>query len=263
MMSKFIPDFFQAVRAFIYVPGFIRDHQLWKGFTQHRLVVVALVFISILFSASIWQIVAQWWNQMEINQPWDLGIHFAGLMGDLASGGYDMVFAGGYKYLVLIFMELLIFHMALRTNEIITGQREALSAGIFFRAQLRMIKVSIFVFTLEIIASILLSIVLGIIGLSVLKTGGLFLVQCFFLGFAIIDNYHEINQLAIKESFNRTKWFVGTALGIGLILYLLILIPIVGAVAGPLVGMIAATLAMYSEETDQPIQLIVESASPD
>lgn len=244
----FIEDFVFSLRTYSKVPKFIREHQLWKGFSEHKLVAIALIGIGLFFGYQFIQTILAWWSQLEVHNPLDLGIQAAGLVGDVVSSSYRFLFAGAYKYIVLIIMELLIFHVALRTNEIVTGRKEVLTTGVFLKAQVRMIKVSVFTYAMELIASIILSIILSLLGLKFLKIALLFLVQCFFLGFAMLDNYNEINRLSIKDSFANTRHFPGASTGIGLIMYLLMLVPLVGPLLGPLTGAVAATITMRKLE---------------
>ena len=259
MIRTFIEDYFVTIRAYINVRDFAKAHQIWRGFTRHRLVLAALALVGIFLGLVLWSTVYNWWSELKIESTFDAGMQAAGLVGDLASTGYNFAFAGAYKYMVLIIMELLIFHVALRTNEIVTGESEELTASLFLSAQIRMIKVSVFVFMMELVASVIIGIGLGILGLTLIKPVLLFVVQCFFLGFALIDNYNEINKLSIRDSFSETKLHPGASFGIGIILYLLIMIPLVGPIIGPMVGAVAATLTMYAIETHQKIDVIVEN----
>ncbi len=257
MIKDFVSDFFTAIQSYSKVPSFTKRYQVWQGFTQHKIVLVALFVVAFLFGALIWKTIWNWWSNFHSESVIEAGLQTAGLIGDLASTGYDFAFAGAYKYLVLIVMELLIFHIAIRTNGIISGEKGVLTAGVFMKAQIRMIKVSIFVFVMELVASIVLGVALGIIGLSFLKPILTFFVQCYFLGFALIDNYNEINHLSIRDSFRETRLHPGAAFGIGLILYLLILVPLVGPILGPMLGAVAATLTMYAIERDQSIDQLI------
>ena len=79
------------------------------------------------------------------------------------------------------------------------------------------------------------------------------IIQCYFLGFAVIDNYNEIYKLSIKESAKYTRIYAGVALGIGAAVYVLMLLPIIGTIFAPLLGAVAGTMTMYElEQKDQP-----------
>ena len=256
-MIKYIRQFLNTIFTFLEVPTFIRENRLWSGFFEHKFVTLVLFIAGGLFSWHLLGLTRDWWNQLDVHDPLEAGLQATHLVRNLAVGGYDFMFAGAYKYLVLILMELAIFHMSLRTHAILDGSQVQLTPGIFLNAQKRMIKVAIFTFVMELMVSIIIKIAFSIAGLDMLKTIALFLTQCFFLGFAMVDNYNEIHRLEIKESYKHTLNFAGVAIGIGLVLYVLILVPVVGPFLGPLVGAIAATLIMHELETPHQEELMV------
>ena len=86
---------------------------------------------------------------------------------------------------------------------------------------------------------------LGIIGFTFLKPVATLLIQSYFLGFAIIDNYNELYHMDIKQSLNYANQYGGVTLIIGLSAYIMMLIPLVGTVAGPLIGAVVAALTMH------------------
>ena len=81
--------------------------------------------------------------------------------------------------------------------------------------------------------------------LNVLKPVLIFGVHCYYIGFAILDNYHEQFGLGIKESVKYSKQFVGVAVAAGLILSVLVLIPFFGIIIAPILTTVAVCLMMY------------------
>ena len=69
----------------------------------------------------------------------------------MAFEGYDFLFVGGMKYVMMMLLEVVIFHMVRVTLEKLTGQTSDLSFQAFFNAQIRMIKVSIRSYIMEIL----------------------------------------------------------------------------------------------------------------
>ncbi len=253
-IRDFISDFIIAIRNYWGVPAFFRQHRLWRGFYEHKLVALALIAVGILFGLHLMGTVREWWREYHGGDILEVGAQAAGLVGDVMSSSYTFLFVGAYKYVVLIIMELLIFHIALRTGEIVKGKTEKLTTGLFVHAQIRMIKVSVFTYIMEVIVSLVLSIILSQLGLRFLKVVVLFLVQCFFLGFALIDNHNEINHMSIRDSFANTRQFPGAATAIGLVMYVLMLIPFLGPFLGPMSGAVAATITMTELEEEQALE---------
>ncbi|MBK8505118.1 MAG: hypothetical protein IPL46_24680 [Saprospiraceae bacterium] len=135
-MIRFIRQFVHTISTYLDVPDFIKENKLWQGFRDHRLVTVALLVAGAIFSWHLFGVVRDWWNHFEIHDPIEAGLQATFLVKDLAVGGYEFMFAGAYKYLVLIIMELLIFHMTLSTHAVLNGKRDPLTPGIFVRLKL-------------------------------------------------------------------------------------------------------------------------------
>ena len=144
----------------------------------------------------------------------------------------------------------MIFHFAVRTVEILSHRDFKLTLNVFIHAQIRMLKLVIFNFSVELIAAGILSFILGIFGMDWLKVILMFILQCFLMGFLMIDNFNEIQGAGIRTSFKRTKDHIGAAIGIGLPLYLIMFIPVVGSIIGPIMGVVASSLLMYELEPD-------------
>ena len=125
------------------------------------------------------------------------------------------------------------------------GRKPAFTFKIFIAAEKRMIKASLLAWIMEIIVTAIAKAIIGIVGLGYLLNdpAGL-LIQFYFLGFIIIDNYHECFGLTLKESAKRTKQVTGVAIAIGGVAYLLMYIPLIGVVAATMLGAVTCTLAM-------------------
>ncbi len=249
-MSTFIGHYFKTVSAYMHAIPFIREHRLWNGFNKHPLVLVALIAAGIVLSIKMYDVIAVWWTG-----SLDM---LGGEDATSEEGGLSFSLTGGYKYVILILMELFIFHIAIRTNELVTGEQTALTLRTFLGAQIRMIRVTVFVFFMELVASLILGILLSVIGFEWLKPLLLFCLQCFFLGFALIDNYYEINGLGIKESYAEAKSMPGVSFGIGLGVYLLILIPFLGPLLGPAIAAVAATLVLCAIEENKKVSTLIQ-----
>ena len=116
----------------------------------------------------------------------------------------------------------------------------------FMDAQVRMFKVGIYAWVMELLFTIAFKIFFGIFGaIDFLQPACVFAVQCYFLGFAILDNYHEQFELSIKESSRYALNYVGVAAAAGLVAYLMMLVPVAGVIAAPIITSVAVSLIMY------------------
>ncbi|MEL6866007.1 MAG: hypothetical protein AAFP19_16390 [Bacteroidota bacterium] len=250
MANKFntrnlIPDFFRTLQAQRETIAFIRAHRLWEGFWKYgwvsRFILVAGLVVSFKFSG----IIQDWWSSAEMDDPFTITQSMGMLFENVATEGYNFLFLGSFKYILLIFMEILIFHFARRTLEIKSGIKQEATLKEFVEAEIRMIKVAFMCWGMEMVGTIMIQVVLGIFGIDWLEMPAVFVLQCYFIGFIVLDNYNEIFKINIKDSFELTKHFAGVSLAIGLVTYLLLLIPILGAVIAPFIGAVGVTLVMH------------------
>lgn len=170
-----------------------------------------------------------------------LGSAFGGFF----SEGYDLFIIGGLKYVILILMEVIIFHFVRRTLEIKTGQKLDTSIKTFISAQIRMIRVVIYSYFMETVMTIIAGIILKMFGFGGLKPMLTLIIQAYFLGFAVVDNYNEIYHMTIKQSARYTLQYATVALITGVVVYVIMMVPVAGSVIGPMLGAVVATLTMH------------------
>lgn len=242
-IPAFINDFLNTLKAYRKSYEFIKENRLWEGMTRYKAILAILIIIGLVLGLKILDIVQ---NMVSTRGVDEMGlINTMSIVKDVAKESYNLLFLGGMKYVVLIFLEIIIFHFVRRTLEVKTGRDIDVTLKAFLAAEVRMIKVVIFSFAMETIIGIGISIVLGIWNLEFLKVFLVLLVQMYFLGFAFIDNYNELSGLGIRESERDTRKYPGVAVGIGSVAYILLLIPIAGSILVPVLGGVAATLVMF------------------
>ncbi len=233
---------------------FIKEHRLWIGFWKYGWAARFLMFLGAIVGLKFWSVLMSWWQSAEMSNPMTATASIFSLFKNVSVEGYEMFYIGGAKYLILILMEILIFHFARKTLEILRGEAIDATFKTFVQAEIRMIKIVIRSYILEMILTFLISTLMGMFGLESIKFIPIFLVQCYFLGFVVLDNYNEIFGMSIKESELYARRFVGLAIAIGAGTYILLTIPLIGALVAPLVAGVAATLAMY-ERTIHEVEL--------
>ncbi len=248
-LSKTRDYFRQFVETLLNFPRaalFIRDHKLWEGFFNYGWLSRFFIAIAILLGIKFLSIFADWMGSLSLDDPGTMVTNMGLLVKDFALEGYGFLFAGGMKYLMLILLEVLVFHFSRRTLGILLGKESDTSFDSFLKAQMRMIKIAFRSWIMELIASGLIKIFFGIFGfIDFLEPMLLFGVQCYYLGFAILDNYFEQFEMTIKESAKYAQNYVGVALALGVVLYGLLLIPLVGSITAPIIGAVTASLVLY------------------
>ena len=225
---------------------FVYKHRIWEGFWRYGWAAKILVLTGVIVGLKFLSIVFGWIRGADVSDPVSAISSMGNLMGQFAAEGYRFLFAGSMKYIIVVILEILIFHISRRTLSILTGKDSDAGLDAFLGAQKRMIKVVIRSWIMEMIATVLIKIFFGIFGfIDLLQPVVIFLVQGYYLGFAVVDNYHEQFGLSIKESAEEMRRYAGVALAVGIFLQLAFAIPVAGTLGGPVIATVAATLAMY------------------
>lgn len=260
--AELIPQFVHTLRSHITAVRFTRKHKLWEGFWRYGWVSKMLILIALFIGLKFFGIFMKWINQFREADSEEMMVVVSGMFTDFYNSGYAELFSGGTKYFMLILLEVIIFHMCRRTLEILNGKYEAaLGFNDFIKAQIRMLKVGLYSWVLEIVVAALAGVGLGIFGISFLEDGIVFIAQCYFLGWAVVDNYNEQFGLTINESLKYTSQYFGIALAVGAVLYIIMLIPIAGPIVGPIIAAVTATIVMY-DLSDLHLRPKPEEAEP-
>lgn len=255
-LFNFIPLFLLTLTTHLEIPKFLKQHQVWKGFLKYTWVSKFLLVVAMILGFNFLSIFLNWFRQVDTSTVLGFTTSVGVFAQEIGAKGYGLVTDGALKYVILILIEVLIFHATYKTLQVITKEdRPTPKLEDFIAAQKRMFIVVLRAFILEKLSRIAVNIVLGFLGLMVLEDIMGLLIQCYFLGVVIVDNYHEHRQRSIKEGLFISHQIMGISLGVGLVLYCLLYIPFVGAIVGPLVAATAATLVMYEVEEEWQLEL--------
>ena len=224
---------------------FVRKHRVWVGVLSYGWLSRFLLLVAIFAGLKFFSIYIGWMTNLHVDSPTAFGASVLDLSSRIFKEGYHLFALGGMKYGILILAEVLLFHVVRRTLEILKGEAQDTSFKSFMNAQVRMFQVSIMAWVMEMVATTLLSIALGIMGANWLQSPLNWVVQCFFLGYVVMDNYFEHYKIPVKQSMILARQAAGLALVVGLLTYLLLSIPVVGAVLAPFWACIVATLALF------------------
>lgn len=257
-LKNFIPLFLLSLTVHAEVPTFLKRYPVWRGFLNYnwlsKVLVIAAAFLSLVFLSTL----VDWWAQADTSTALGFTNSVGTLAQNITTEGYDLFMDGGMKYVILLLVEVLIFHATYKTLNIITEEeRPAPTLNDFVNAEIRMFKIVIRSWILELLTMACVGVFLSILGMDILESFIHILIQCYFLGLAVIDNYHEHRGRTIRESYFITHQVIGLAFGVGLILYLFLFLPFVGAIVGPLVAGVAATLAMDEVERNWHLILMM------
>ena len=232
--AQFLYVFYSAGDAL----HFARKNRIWEGFMAYgwasRLFALVGVVAGIKFLHVLWQYLMK----VDESRPFAAAGMLGGFFQELFVAEYELLFAGGMKYGTMVLLEILIFHITFRTLCILLVKSGQPTLKDFIRAQVRMFKVSLACLVLE---SVFSMVARGLPFSSV----SVFLIQCAFMGIPILDNFLEQFDFSIRQSIHYSRQFAGVALGLGLMLQICFLVPVLGNVMGPVAASITSALVMY------------------
>lgn len=227
---------------------FIRFHKIWRGFASYGWAAKVLVIIGILVSLSFLGIIIEW-----VEHIWSEGGNIVANTSTMLSDMKQLVFLeGGIKYIILIAFEIVIFHCSVTTLNILSGDKKTPTFQDFLGAIKRMINVALRSFILETIILAILGAILNVLGLKFMLFLPAFFIHAYFFGFAFFDNYNEQYGFTIKESTEYVNQRIGAVVAVGMIAVLLFKIPVLGAIAGPILAATTATMYLYAEGVHWP-----------
>ena len=246
LLPLFVQDLIYTLSRVRDAIDFIRKNRLWEGMMGYSWLSKILLILGILLSFRFIQSFTNWFSRD--GEKTNVVFQALASTGHAFSESFQFMFNSGFKYVLLVVFEIFIFHFSRRAIEILTGIPSPSSFKDFVNAQKRMIKIALKNYIYEIVIVALVSIPFNMIGWSATKPVFAWLIGCYFIGFTLIDNYHELYELSIKESEHRTKSIMGVAFGVGLVANVLMYIPVIGTLIGSILGAVLAAICLYDLE---------------
>ncbi|NJC25556.1 hypothetical protein [Neolewinella antarctica] len=241
---KGVHEFFYTLLAFSRAWRFMWRHKLWEGLRQYGWVSRALLYIAIIVGVYM---IGEMVNI--VSEHYDEGVMQALFISSdnvfvrFTQAAYESLSDGALKWVILVLLEVVIYHFMRRSLVVILGKQveNAHLFKPFLRAQKRMLIVSFWALVIE---SASVGIITGSLP-SVIGVPLSVLISSALLGFVIADNYNEQFHLSILQS-SRNLWrsYVGICVGLGLPLFFMLKIPLLGAIVGPLVTSVTAAIVL-------------------
>ena len=218
-------------------------HRLWRGLRDYGWVARGLLIIAVLVGLYMISEAIDFFGDHHDDAVHALFMTPDSLFVRWATDAYDSFSDGGMKWVILVLLEVVIYHFMRRSIAIILG-REAKDQHTFkpfLTAQRRMIVVSLIAFSLE---SVIIGVAEGLLPSVLYAPVGLG-VSATFLGLVIADNYNEQFGLTVSQSFRHLyRNYIGICIGLGLPLFFMLKVPLLGAVVGPLVTSVTAAIVL-------------------
>ena len=150
-----------------------------------------------------------------------------------------------FKFLFLIVASPLLAYLSEKTAAIMEGRDYPFSIAQLLQDILRGIKLSLrnALWQTVYIVSILILTFIPLVGWFTPLIA--LIIECYYLGFAMLDYSCERNKLSTSQSIVFIGSHKGLAIGNGIVFYLMHLVPVIGWVFAPSYAVIAATISFY------------------
>ena len=244
-----------SIQAYAQAHRFIIKHRLWKW------IIIPGVIYTILFCVGIYLFfvssnhaidfmlqksgVSEWMEKMQSGF-----LSFLLIFGQLILNLILLLFYFSlFKYLFLIIGSPLFAYLSEKTEAITEGREFPFNFKQLLKDIARGIKLALrnMLWQTVYIVSILILSFIPVIGWVTPLLA--LLVECYYLGFAMLDYSCERNRLSTTQSIAFIGKHKGLAIGNGIVFYLMHLVPVMGWILAPGYGVIAATLSLYKAKS--------------
>ena len=232
---------------------FIKHNRLWQDFGQIKWIARIFTAAGVLLALQFLKAFEFWkFTPFNPNALANAGANLSHIGSNLYQQMADM-YTGGYKYLVLICMQALIGHFGGKSSYLLNQIPYEPTFKSYLHDQWRIIKVSGLSWVSEIFYGALAAALLGVVQLSLLEQPVSLLIQCYLLGFTIVDVYGAHHGMSIMQSYRFVKGYAPVLVILGAVYYLLLLLPVAGAPVGAIFCTVAVLLTMNLLANPQPM----------
>ena len=248
-----------AIQSYAEAHRFINKHRLWKW------IIIPGIIYTILFLGGIYLFwtssntaiefillktgAKNWLDKME-----DSWISFLFIVGQIMLRLVLLLFYfSWFKYIFLIIGSPVFAILSEKTESIIEGKDFPFSFTQLARDSVRAMGIALrnLLWQSVYLITILLLSFIPIVG-WVAPMIALF-VECYYLGFSMLDYSSERNKLNVQQSIAFIGNHKGLAIGNGMVFYMFHLIPVIGWLLAPSYAVVAATLSIISAKKSHVI----------
>jgi CysZ protein len=253
-----LKEIITAIQAYAHTHRFIIRHRLWKWILIPGLIYTILfcagIYLFALSSHSAIEFMLQKSGMAEwIKNSWlSFLLIFAQIILNLI---LLLFYFSLFKYLFLIIGSPLFAYLSEKTESIIEGKEFPFSFKQLMKDILRGIRLALrnmlwqTVYTISILILSFIPIIGWVTPLLAL------LIECYYLGFSMLDYSCERNKLSTSQSIGLIGRHKGLAIGNGIIFYLMHFIPVLGWLFAPSYAVIAATISLYKAKNEGLINI--------
>lgn len=242
-----------SIQAYFHTHRFIIRHRLWKWILIPGLIYTLLFLAGIYLFAVSSHSAIEFMLQKSGIEEWikNSWLSFLLILTNVILTLILLLFYFSlFKYLFLIIGSPLFAYLSEKTEAIIEGKEFPFSFKQLMKDIVRGIRLALrnilwqTVYTISILILSFIPVIGWVTPLLAL------LVECYYLGFSMLDYSCERNKLSTAQSIGFIGRHKGLAIGNGIVFYLMHFIPILGWLFAPSYAVIAATISLYKVKTD-------------
>jgi len=152
-----------------------------------------------------------------------------------------------YRYLILILLSPVFVNMSNVLHRLLSGESHTMNIWSYCFCSFRGIKFAVRNFGMEMLVTLLLTLVaILVFWIFPLIPILVFIAESYFFTTVLMDYAFEMQGLSMKESLTKSRGMPGLPIGIGLIFNLILLIPLIGVLIGPVWAFLASQEAVHA-----------------
>ncbi len=246
-----LKDIIIAIQSYYQAHQFIVKHRLWKW------ILIPGILYSLLFCAGIYLFwissgnaidylfsitgLKKWMYTMEESL-----LKFLFIFGQIILQLVLILFYFSlFKFLFLIIGSPLFAYLSEKTDAIMEGREFPFSMAQFFKDIVRGVKLALRNTLWQTVYTVSILVISFIPFLGWFTPLFALLIECYYLGFSMLDYSCERNRLSPAQSVAFISKHKGLAVGNGMVFYLMHLAPIAGWILAPSYAVVAATISMH------------------
>lgn len=146
-----------------------------------------------------------------------------------------------FRYLILILLSPVFVNISNVLYNKVVGEEHKMNIWSYCFCSFRSIELSLRNFVLDVLLTLLL-LILSIIILWIVPLIPILIliVESYFFAVVLMDYRYEMEGISKKESIRKCRELPGIPIGIGLVFNLILLIPLLGVMFGPVLALIAS-----------------------
>jgi CysZ protein len=153
------------------------------------------------------------------------------------------IYALFYKNIVFIILAPILALLSEKADEKATGKSYPFSWVQLIKDVIRGVRLAVRNLAIEIFLTLILMVFSFVPIVGLISPFLILIVQSYFYGFSMIDYSCERHKMNTATSVQFVREHKGLAIGLGISFYLMFLIPYIGWILAPVIGIIAGTLS--------------------